>query len=67
MYTYPGRIKKHIIILIIAAVSAVAGLSGCTKDPKTLFGDCMKEEQKVNPNYYSAQLNCSNKTGYSPY
>jgi hypothetical protein len=62
---YTGRIKKFIIVLTIAAISVTAGLSGCTKDPKTQFEDCLEEETKVNPNLYKAQLNCAHKTGYS--
>jgi hypothetical protein len=67
MHTYVGRINKHIIVLTIAAISLAAGLSGCTKDPKSQYEECMKEETIVNPNLYKAQLNCSHKTGYSPY
>ncbi len=65
MYMYTGRIKKYIIVIIIAAVSAAAGFSGCTKDPKTQYEECLEEETKVNPNLYKAQLNCAHKTGYS--
>jgi hypothetical protein len=67
MYTYPERIKKYIIVLIIAAVLAATGLSGCVKDPKSQYEECMKEETILTPNLYKAQLNCSHRTGYTPY
>ena len=67
MNTYEAWIKKSLPVLIIAVIFGLTVLSGCVKNPKSKFEDCMKEEGKVNPNYYNAQLKCSNKTGYSPY
>lgn len=66
MMEYVAQIKKAIGFPVIIFTILTIALSGCVKDPKSRFKDCMDEESKVNPNYYNAQLNCSNKTGYSP-
>ena len=61
---YVAHIKKAASFSFIVITVALIALSGCVKDPKSKFEDCMKEETKVNPNYYNAQLNCQKKTGY---
>jgi hypothetical protein len=66
MMEYVAQIKKVIGFPVILLTIVTISLSGCVKDPKSNFEDCLKEESKVNPNYYNAQLNCQSRTGYSP-
>lgn len=58
--------KRSVTILIIICLFSIFSLSGCARNPKDEFESCIKEEGKVNPNYYAVQLKCSNQTGYSP-
>jgi len=64
MMEYVAQIKKAIVFPVILLTTITISLSGCVKDPKSRYEDCLKEEIKVNPNYYNAQLNCQKKTGY---
>ncbi len=66
MMEYVAQLKKAIGFPVIVFIIISIAMSGCIKDPKSKFEDCLKEESKVNPNYYNAQLNCQNRTGYSP-
>ncbi len=64
MMEYVAQIKKAIGFPVIIFTIVTISMSSCVKDPKSKFEDCLKEETKVNPNYYNAQLNCQKKTGY---
>ncbi len=64
MMEYVAQIKKALGFSVLCLTILSIAMSGCVKDPKSKYEDCLKEESKVNPNYYNAQLNCQKKTGY---